>query len=48
MSAPEPEESMPPPKRILLVEDERAISDAVALNLREEGFEVTCADQGDE
>jgi two-component system, OmpR family, response regulator RegX3 len=34
--------------RILIVEDEAGIADAVALNLREEGYEVTTARRGDE
>ncbi|MFN3648432.1 MAG: response regulator transcription factor [Armatimonadota bacterium] len=34
--------------RVLVVEDERAIADAVALNLRDEGYEVTLAGRGDE
>jgi DNA-binding response OmpR family regulator len=34
--------------RILVVEDERAIADAVALNLREEGYAVDTALRGDE
>ena len=34
--------------RILVVEDDAAIGDAVALNLREEGFAVTVARRGDE
>ena len=34
--------------RILIVEDERAIADAVALNLRDEGYDVTIARRGDE
>jgi two-component system, OmpR family, response regulator RegX3 len=36
------------PARILVVEDDAAIADAVALNLREEGFEVAVARRGDE
>jgi two-component system response regulator RegX3 len=39
---------MPQPARILIVEDEAAIADAVALNLQEEGFTVTVARRGDE
>jgi len=35
-------------QRILVVEDERAIADAVALNLREEGFTVDTASRGDD
>ncbi|MBI3910104.1 MAG: response regulator transcription factor [Armatimonadetes bacterium] len=35
-------------KRILVIEDERPMAEAVALNLREEGFEVTLAARGDE
>ncbi len=34
--------------RVLLIEDERAIADAVALNLREEGYQVTVSLRGDE
>jgi two-component system response regulator RegX3 len=34
--------------RILIVEDEVPIADAVALNLRDEGFDVTVARRGDE
>jgi two-component system, OmpR family, response regulator RegX3 len=34
--------------RILIVEDEAVIAEAVALNLRDEGFEVTVARRGDE
>src|SRR3712207_5904258 len=34
--------------RILVIEDERAIADAVALNLREEGFHVNTALRGDD
>jgi len=34
--------------KVLLIEDERAIADAVALNLREEGFAVSAALRGDE
>ena len=34
--------------RILIVEDDVSIADAVALNLREEGFEVAVARRGDE
>jgi DNA-binding response OmpR family regulator len=34
--------------RILVIEDEAAIADAVALNLQEEGFAVTVARRGDE
>lgn len=34
--------------RVLIVEDERAIADAVALNLREEGFQVDAALRGDD
>jgi DNA-binding response OmpR family regulator len=36
------------PARILVVEDEESVADAVALNLREEGFEVSVARRGDE
>jgi two-component system, OmpR family, response regulator RegX3 len=36
------------PARILVVEDDAAIADAVALNLREEGFDVAVARRGDE
>jgi len=39
---------MPDEPRILIVEDERAIADAVALNLREEGMTVTVASRGDD
>ena len=34
--------------RILLVEDDRAIADAVALNLRTVGYEVSAFDDGGE
>ncbi len=34
--------------RILVIEDERPISDAVALNLREEGYHVVTSYRGDE
>lgn len=34
--------------RVLVIEDERAIADAVALNLREEGYRVTTIMRGDE
>ena len=34
--------------RVLVIEDERAIADAVALNLREEGFAVSTATRGDD
>jgi DNA-binding response OmpR family regulator len=34
--------------RVLVIEDERAIADAVALNLREEGFAVNTAGRGDD
>jgi len=34
--------------RVLVIEDERAIADAVALNLREEGFAVHIARRGDD
>jgi DNA-binding response OmpR family regulator len=34
--------------KVLVIEDERAISDAVALNLREEGYFVQTASRGDE
>ncbi len=36
------------PARVLLVEDETSVADAVALNLREEGYEVTVARRGDD
>jgi DNA-binding response OmpR family regulator len=36
------------PQRILIIEDERAIADSIALNLREEGYEVITAFRGDE
>ncbi len=39
---------MPEEPRILMVEDERTIADAVALNLRDEGFAVTTALRGDD
>lgn len=39
---------MPEEPRILMVEDERTIADAVALNLRDEGFSVTTALRGDD
>jgi two-component system, OmpR family, response regulator RegX3 len=35
-------------ERILLVEDEAVIAETVALNLREEGYDVTVAPRGDE
>lgn len=35
-------------QKILVIEDERGIADAVALNLREEGFLVTTAARGDD
>lgn len=34
--------------KVLVIEDERAIADAVALNLREEGFAVNTAARGDD
>jgi DNA-binding response OmpR family regulator len=34
--------------RVLVIEDERGIADAVALNLREEGYEVSTALRGDD
>src|SRR4051794_10836545 len=34
--------------RVLIIEDERAIADAVALNLREEGLSVDTALRGDD
>jgi two-component system, OmpR family, response regulator RegX3 len=34
--------------RILIVEDERDLADSLALNLREEGYDVTLARRGDE
>ena len=34
--------------KVLVIEDERAISDAIALNLREEGFQVDTSARGDE
>src|SRR5438552_3121940 len=34
--------------RILLVEDEASVAEPVALNLREEGYQVTIARRGDE
>jgi len=40
--------TMPNETRILLVEDDPAIADALALNLREEGYNVTVARRGDE
>jgi two-component system response regulator RegX3 len=36
------------PARILLIEDEESMADAVALNLRDEGYEVVIARRGDE
>jgi len=35
-------------QRVLVIEDERAIADAVALNLREEGYVVSTASRGDD
>src|SRR5437899_2359417 len=34
--------------RVLVIDDERAITDAVALNLRDEGYAVTTALRGDD
>lgn len=34
--------------RIMIVEDERPITDIIAFNLKKEGYEVTCVDNGDE
>lgn len=42
------EQRMTEEASILLVEDERAIADAVTLNLREEGFDVDVALRGEE
>src|ERR1041384_4026868 len=39
---------MADPARILIVEDDVSIADAIALNLREEGLEVVVARRGDE
>jgi DNA-binding response OmpR family regulator len=36
------------PARVLVVEDEAAVADAVALNLREEGYQVSVARRGDD
>lgn len=34
--------------RIMIVEDERPIADIILFNLKKEGYEVTCVDNGDE
>jgi DNA-binding response OmpR family regulator len=39
---------MTDPSRVLVVEDDLSIADAIALNLREEGFDVAVARRGDE
>lgn len=39
---------MSQPTRVLLIEDERSLADTIALNLREEGYDVDVALRGDD